>query len=121
MTDAKQPLWKQITSDTLPQLKNIPKILPAIFSPTAIYSVDPDKLPEETQHLLSAYVDAELDGKDAAGLFPDVHEALDEHPEFAQEYYDLYELLLSGRRGELEEPPITPTFDFSHLVKDDTK
>ena len=80
-------------------------------------SVEPMVLPEKTQHLLSAYIDAELDGKDAAELFPDVHKAVADHPEFAREYRVLSALLDADRRGELEEPPYIPEFDFSYLLK----
>lgn len=96
----------------------VSKILREVFRDTDYpYSVDPKILPEKTQHLLSAYIDAELDGKNAAKLFPDVHQALADHAKFAREYKDLYSLLAADRRGELKEPPNTPAFDFSHLLK----
>lgn len=79
------------------------------------YSVDPAQLAESTQHLLSAYVEAKLDGRDAAALFPDVHQALAQYQAFAEEYETLYDLLDAERKGELEEPPSVPTFDFSYL------
>lgn len=79
------------------------------------YSVDPTELSESTQHLLSAYIEAALDGKDAAALFPTVHTAIATYPAFAEEHQILYELLDAERRGELEEPPFMPVFDFSYL------
>jgi len=79
------------------------------------YSVDPAELPESTQHLLSAYIEAALDGKDAAALFPTVHTAIATYPAFAEEHQILYELLDAERRGELKEPPFMPVFDFSYL------
>lgn len=96
----------------------VSKILKEIFRDTDYpYSVDPKVLPEKTQHLLSAYVDAELDGKNAAKLFPGVHKALATHAKFAQEHRELYALLDAERKGELEDPPHSPKFDFSHLLK----
>jgi len=79
------------------------------------YTVDPAELPESTQHLLSAYVEAELDGENAANLYPEVKAAMAKFPAFAEEHKVLYELLDADRRGELEEPPTTPVFDFSYL------
>lgn len=86
-----------------------------IDDPSFPCSVDPAKLSESTQHLLSAYVEAQLDGRDAADLFPDVHIAIEQFAEFAEEYEMLYELFDAERKGELEEPPTTPIFDFSYL------
>lgn len=86
-------------------------------TPDFTCSVDPKILPEKTQHLLSAYVDAQLDGRNAAKLFPDVHKALAKFPAFAQEHKELYEILDLDRRGELEKPPNTPKFDFSYLTE----
>jgi len=98
------------------------KMFKEIFRDTCYpYPVDPKVLSEKTQHLLSAYIDAELDGQDAAVLFPDVHKALTEYPEFAQEYRELSVLLDAERRGELEEPPHIPEFDFSYLLKNEDR
>lgn len=94
------------------------RVVKEIFSSSDYtYSVDTKLLPEKTQHLLSAYVEAELDGKNAAKLYPDVHEGIAKFPAFAAEHKDLYEILDADRRGELEKPPNTPEFDFSHLLK----
>lgn len=97
---------------------NLFRVVREIFKTSeCTYSVDPKILPEKTQHLLSAYVDAQLDGRNAATLFPDVHTALAKHSAFAKEHKELYELLDLDRRGKLEEPPYTPEFDFSYLQK----
>lgn len=85
------------------------------------YAVDPAELPESTQHLLSAYIEAELDGRKAADLFPEVETAIANFPEFAEEYQILYEILDADRRGELEQPPYTPAFDFSYLLAQSTQ
>lgn len=84
-------------------------------NPEFPYSVDPAQLAESTQHLLSAYVEAKLDDRDAAALFPNVHKAIATFPAFADEFESLYDLLDAERKGELEEPPYIPTFDFSYL------
>ena len=98
--------------------KIVSKLLKEIFRDSDYpYSVDPKVLSEKTQHLLSAYIDAELDGEDAAKLFPDVHKALADHAEFAREHKDLYAILDDERQGKLVEPPNIPKFDFSHLLK----
>lgn len=97
--------------------QNIIKVLSALFNNRIEfpYAVNPAELSEETQHLLSAYVEAELEGKDAASLFPEVKRAIANFPAFAEEHTILYEILDAEHRGELEEPPYVPVFDFSYL------
>jgi len=67
------------------------------------------------QDVLYAYVDAELDGEDAAAIFPAVRPHLDQCRGCAQEYGGLKVLLLMERQRAFDQPPVEPTFDFSFL------
>lgn len=65
--------------------------------------------------LLYAIVDAELEGKDAAHLFPAAYEHLQACAACREECEDLRAVLTGEQRGELTEPPIKPVFDLSYL------
>lgn len=83
-----------------------------------LLSVDPAILPESTQHLLSAYIEAGLGDQDAATRFPAVHQAIAEHSAFRREHDELRDLLAAERNGELEQPPVMPKFDLGYLLED---
>ena len=76
---------------------------------------DGEPLYEECRKKLHAYIEAELDGEDAAELYPQVKRCLDTYAGFAEEYEEFRTLFLMERRGEFVEPPFEPTFDFSFL------
>lgn len=65
--------------------------------------------------LLYAYIEAELDGEDAASQFPQVHAAIQSAKEASEQYEDLKEILQSERDGTLLIPEHIPNFDFSYL------
>lgn len=67
------------------------------------------------QDLLSAYVDAELNGSDAASAFPTVHEHLAGCTTCGPIYAELKALLALEQSEELVMPPVAATFDFSYL------
>jgi hypothetical protein len=68
------------------------------------------------EELLHAYVDAELDGEDAAAKFPLLKGYLDDCSPCREEYEEVKALLLMGRRGTFVKPPVEATFDFSYLL-----
>lgn len=68
-----------------------------------------------TQQLLYAYIEAELDGRDAAKLYADVHRQLTEATFLRAQYEDLKDILILERQGSLIQPPVQPKFDFSYL------
>jgi hypothetical protein len=65
--------------------------------------------------LLSAYIEAELDGENAASLYPAVAEHLSTCEECSEEYADLKSILVAERDGTLVDPPTQPQFDLSFL------
>jgi hypothetical protein len=66
-------------------------------------------------HILLAYIDAELNGQDAGTLYPEFRAHLQQVPECQQEYAELKHLLLLERQGQLVEPPTPGKFDWSFL------
>lgn len=72
---------------------------------------------EAAFNMLSAYIEAELDGGDAATLFPDVRAALEAHPLLRELYEDARVLLRREREEALREPATEPNFDFSYLAQ----
>jgi hypothetical protein len=68
-------------------------------------------------HILLEYINAELNDQDAATLYPAFRAHLDQSPECWQEYIEVKQLLLLEQTGQLVEPPVTGTFDFSFLTK----
>ena len=64
---------------------------------------------------LAAYVDAELAGQPAAGLFPAVSEHLTTCAACRLELAELRSLLELERQGRLEQPPVPGEFDFGYL------
>lgn len=64
---------------------------------------------------IHAYVDAELEGEDAAKLYPVVQAHLDACDRCREVYQELRRLLLQEQQGQFLEPPIEPAFDFSYL------
>jgi hypothetical protein len=64
---------------------------------------------------LSAFIDAELDGENAPVRFPKVVEHLASCEACQQEYREMKQLLALERTGELVEPPVASSFDFSYL------
>lgn len=85
-------------------------ILHAVFDDTTL----PDTC-AVCRDSLAAYVDAELDGQPAAGLFPAVAAHLAACADCPQEYAELKQLLASARHGQLEQPPVGAVFDFAYL------
>lgn len=69
--------------------------------------------------LLHAYIEAELDGEDAAAKFPALKAYMDGCPACQEEYEEVKALLLMGRQGMFVKPP-QATFDFSYLPKEPT-
>jgi len=67
------------------------------------------------QPLLYAYIEAELDGKDAAALYPHIDRTLQSDSELMQHYLDLKVVLQADRQNALIEPPRPAHFDFSYL------
>ncbi len=67
------------------------------------------------QDQLSAYIDAELAGHDAAGAFPIIHAHLAGCATCQLARDELSVLLTLEQSGEFATPPLTATFDFSHL------
>lgn len=70
---------------------------------------------EEDLDLLYAYIEAELDNENAAGLYPHIHTAILTLESAASQYHDLKEILSAERAGTLLMPTRLPTFDFSYL------
>ena len=70
---------------------------------------------DDPMQLLYAYIEAELDGTDAAVQFPEVHSAVLTSVEAHQQYVDLKEILEREREGTLVVPSNIPAFDFSYL------
>lgn len=68
-------------------------------------------------NILSAYIEAELDGQDAAMLFPEVSAALETYPLLQKVYQDARALLDFERQGTLREPTTRANFDFSYLAQ----
>jgi hypothetical protein len=64
---------------------------------------------------LHAYIDAELDGKDATARFPAVRAHLNTCTECRDAYDEVKSLLLKERQGMLAQPPMEPALDFSYL------
>lgn len=69
------------------------------------------------QDRLHVYADAELEGKDAAVLFPEVKAHLNMCDRCSEDYQHLRVVLLAEREGRWVEPPVEPRFDFSALAK----
>lgn len=68
-------------------------------------------------HTLLDYISAELNGQDAAALYPAFHKHLAQLPECWQEYSEMKQLLLLERTAQLVAPPLPGTFDLSFLRK----
>lgn len=64
---------------------------------------------------LLIYIEAELNGQDAAQLYPQVQLRLKSSPACQQEYRELRELLSQEQRGQWQEPSQAATFDFAYL------
>ncbi len=88
---------------------NVKKILSAIFdapeAPTCL----------ACQDALDAYIDSELDGKDATTRFAHIKAHLNDCSDCQTLYEDMQSLFLMEREGRLMDLPIEPKFDFSHL------
>jgi hypothetical protein len=70
---------------------------------------------------ISALIDAELDAEEMKRPFVSLQQHLGSCPACQQEYEELQPLLRAGRRGELQEPPSPPIFDFSYLEQHPSK
>ncbi len=86
-------------------------ILQALFEDDAFPTVDC----RVCQDQLSAYVDAELAGDDAAAAFPTVQTHLAGCATCQLARDELKTLLAQEQSGELAPPPLAATFDFSYL------
>lgn len=87
-------------------------ILQALFEDDAFPTVDC----RACQDQLSAYVDAELAGDDAAAAFPTVQTHLAGCATCQLARDELKTLLAQEQSGELAPPPLAATFDFSYLT-----
>ena len=85
-------------------------ILAAVFD-----DAPPAEACQACQADLAAYVEAELDGQPAAGLFPTVAEHLETCVACRQEHGELKSLFTSERQGRFEQPPMPAAFDFGYL------
>ena len=83
---------------------------------TFMFDDERSHLYQAALNMLSAYVDAELDGQDAAIEFPEVKMALEFYPSLREIYEDARELLYLERQDALFEPTTIPDFDSSYLV-----
>ena len=85
----------------------------------AILEPDEDARPgcQPCREVLYAYVEAELDGKDAPALFPATRAHLQACPDCREEYEDLKALFSGERAGRFAEAPGEPTFDLSFLQR----
>ena len=64
---------------------------------------------------IHAYVDAELEGEDAAKRYPAIQAHLESCTRCREAYEEVKRLLLQEQQGQFLEPPIEPAFDFSYL------
>ena len=85
-------------------------ILAAVFD-----DAPPAEACQACQAGLAAFVEAELDGQAAAGLFPIVAKHLETCVTCRQEYIELKSLFTSERQGGFEQPPVPAAFDFGYL------
>lgn len=69
------------------------------------------------QDQLSAYVEADLAGNDAAAAFPTVHAHLAGCATCQRAHAELRTLLALEQSGRLVEPPVAATFDFRYLPR----
>jgi hypothetical protein len=67
------------------------------------------------RHSIPAYVEAELDGRNAKLLHPELAKHLESCPNCYEEYSDLIQIFDLERQGRLEEPPRPGQFDLSFL------
>jgi len=67
------------------------------------------------RHSIPAYVEAELDGRNAKLLHPELAKHLESCPNCYEEYTDLIRIFDLERQGRLEEPPRLGQFDLSFL------
>jgi hypothetical protein len=83
-----------------------------------IFSDEPGGPPDciACQNRLYAYIEADLDGLDAAARFASVAAHLDSCLDCLEEYHELRALFLADRQGEFKEPPFEPIFDYSFLA-----
>lgn len=99
----------------------IKRIIYEIFNSLELFSANASKKQldlegtDDPMQLLYAYIEAELDGANAAAQFPAVHGAIASSDDSHQQYVDLKEILLREREGTLLMPPRIPEFDFSYL------
>ena len=80
---------------------------------------DDDDLPTPgcapCQEQLAALVEAELAGQPAGAAFPTVDAHLGQCAACQRAYQELKALLALQQAGQLEAPPVPPTFDFGYL------
>jgi hypothetical protein len=86
-------------------------ILESIFNIETMESSDC----QDCRACLSAYIDDELSGADAAARNPEVAEHMGTCHSCREEYDELRLLLSLERENALVEPPFAPGFDFSYL------
>lgn len=78
--------------------------------------VDFDENKNETAfNLLHAYIEAELSGREAARLYPEVQTALEQSYSFEELYEEVKGSLLREQKGVSRNAPIKANFDFSFL------
>lgn len=86
-------------------------VLEAIYDPAALLTPEC----QACQAALPGYVEAELDGRNPASLFPDVPAHLAACSDCRQAHEELRALLRLERQGRWEQPPLPTGFDFSYL------
>lgn len=90
-------------------------ILQSVFS-SKEEQLDPSYVAAEAD--LDAYVEMQLDGKDADERYPHVRPALTQYEDLQEAYESLLSLLADERNGLLAKPAGEPEFDLSFIQRD---
>lgn len=91
--------------------KNIQSVIRSIFAAELADQTECVGLRE----VLYAFIQAELEGREAASSYPDVNRHIMTCSECRTEYLELRALLQRAREGQLSLPRGEPAFDFSYL------
>ena len=91
---------------------SIENILQEVLADTPVTQISCEQIDLEE---LLVYIEAELDGRDAVRLYPQVRAALDSSLPCRQEYDEIKAFLRLEQSGELQRPPRAPHLDFSYL------
>jgi len=90
------------------------QVLAFILQPEERFDFDENKN-EAAFNLLHVYIEAELSGRDAVRLYPQVKTALEESYSFEELYQEVKGSSLREQKGVSQNPPIKANFDFSFL------